>query len=100
MTLMFLAASENKKNGIEKISYLRNYMKENNLVPNQKTYGSMIYAYGRQNALEEAFSVADEMIANKMKLEIHIYNNLLKACLSVKFGGFQQALFVSIFFVK
>ena len=95
MTLLFLAASS-EKYGVEKINYLRDFMKENNLVPNQPTCGSIIYAYGKHNALDEAFSIAEGLIANKIKLEIHIYKNLLKACLSAEFGGFREALSVSI----
>ena len=94
MTLMFLACS-NHKNGVEKIKYLREFMNEKGLVPNQKTYGSIIYAYGRNNALDEAFSMLEEMVKNKLKPGLSIFTNLLKACLSAKFGGFQHSLTVT-----
>ena len=94
MTVLFMACSNCQwpEFSIRKIDSIRVYMRNRHITPNYKMYGAMINAYGRSGAIYEAFNAVDEMIANGVKPNIDIFNNLLCASINDKANGFKYAL--------
>lgn len=52
-------------------------------------------AFGRTGDILTAFSLVDEMLKKKYKLNDETFNFLLQACISDKQVGFRHALLVS-----
>jgi pentatricopeptide repeat protein len=94
ITLMFLACSKSTwpEYAIRKTDAIRSYLKNRQIIPNEKNYSAMISAYGKAGAIYESFNVVDEMILNGIKPNLSTFNNLLCACISQPNYGFKYAL--------
>lgn len=82
------------KDGLRRANYLRELMLEKNYEPNITNYNVMIKAFGRNNDLQTAFSLVDEMIDRKLEIPVSTMNFLLQACITDKKAGFRHALLV------
>ncbi|XP_060534881.1 pentatricopeptide repeat-containing protein 1, mitochondrial [Cylas formicarius] len=82
------------QDGLTRARRLRDIMIEKQYTPNDTTYHAMIKAFGRCGDLTTAFSLADEMANNGIKLKSETMNFLLQACISDKEAGFRHSLLV------
>ena len=94
ITLLFLACSKSSwpEYAIRKTDSIRSYLKNRQIIPNEKNYSAMISAYGKSGAIYESFNVVDEMILNGIKPNLSTFTNLLCACISQPNYGFKYAL--------
>jgi pentatricopeptide repeat protein len=77
---------------LDKLDLLKAILKTQSIVPNEKTYASMINAYGRLGCLSESKKVFDEMKKNKVKPTANTFSNLLCGCVGERTGGYKEAL--------
>jgi pentatricopeptide repeat protein len=94
ITLLFNACTHFTSNetAYDHIRYLRDYLSTNSIIPNNKSYGSLVNALSRNGFFDEAVEILKEIKRNKVKMDDSVYNGLLSGCLEFKTGGFQQAL--------
>ncbi|KAK5642231.1 hypothetical protein RI129_008398 [Pyrocoelia pectoralis] len=86
--------------GLSRATHLLNIIREKMYIPNVTNYNAMIKAFGRAGDLTTAFSLVDEMVANKLGIMDDTLNFLLQACITDKEAGFRHALLVWRKFVK
>ncbi|KAF5304083.1 hypothetical protein FQA39_LY01868 [Lamprigera yunnana] len=86
--------------GLTRATHLYEIIKEKMYVPNVTNYNAMIKAFGRGGDLLTAFSIVDQMSAEKIPFKDDTLNFLLQACVSDKDAGFRHALLVWRMFIK
>ncbi|XP_055325071.1 pentatricopeptide repeat-containing protein 1, mitochondrial-like [Sitodiplosis mosellana] len=80
--------------GLELAKNLRKSLIQNEYIPNEIIYNTMIKAFGRCGDIDTAFQLVDEMKDRKLLMKVHTMNHLLQACCSDKAYGFRHALIV------
>ena len=76
-TSLFNACSNSPMatDGIYRANNLRRLMMEKNLLVSHITYKAMIKAYAKQGALQQAFSVVDEIVAAGHALDVEDFSS-------------------------
>ena len=86
------ANSPFKEEGLKRAKKLHRQLKEKEVEMNSKTYNALIKAYGMCGDIVLAFSVMDEMKAERVQTTSQTYASLLITCISDKEAGFKHAI--------
>ena len=80
------------EDALQRANKLRQQLTDKGVVLHVVTYRAMIKAYGKLGQLETAFQIVDELVQNKHRIDGHIFQHLLVACISDKEAGFTHAI--------
>ncbi|RWS15275.1 pentatricopeptide repeat-containing protein 1-like protein [Dinothrombium tinctorium] len=94
ITSLFNACAEcdSSRLGLEKATFLREWLSENGIVCNSSQYNAMIKAFAKLGDMKTAFQIVNEMVENKQSTTTTTFNMLLMGCISNKESGLLCAI--------